>query len=124
MSSRPQFSPFYVILDGNMATSLTSKVTIIQKLSLISYSISWIGTSPVGTMSVEVSNDFQENSDGSIKNAGTWTALPLDVSAPVSGNADHGFIDIDLQAAYAMRLVYTRTSGTGLMRAVIASKVS
>lgn len=107
-----------------MSSSITSKVTIVQKLSLISYSVSWVGSTPVGTMSVEVSNDYVENADGSVKTAGTWNALPLDASTAVSGNTDNGFIDIDLQAGYAMRLKYTRTSGTGTMQAVISSKVS
>lgn len=124
MSSRPQFSPFYVIKDGDMSGSLTSKITVVQKLSLISYAVSWIGTSPVGVMSVEVSNDYSENADGTVKNAGTWTPLPLSSSPAVSGNVDNGMIDIDLQGSYAMRLLYTRTSGTGLMQAVISAKVA
>lgn len=124
MSSRPQFSPYTVILDGDMSGSLTSKITVIQKLSLISYGVSWSGSSPIGTIAVEVSNDYTQNEDGTVRNAGTWNALPLDGTVAVSGNLDNGFVDVDLNGAYAMRLQYIRTSGTGTMQAVISSKVS
>lgn len=124
MSSRPQLSPYPVIIDGDMSGNITSKVTIIDKLSLMSYSVSWVGTVPVGSMTVEVSNDYSQNVDGTVKNAGLWTALPLDATASVTGSPDNGFIDIDLQAGYAMRLRYVRTSGTGTMQAILASKVA
>ncbi len=124
MSSRPQFSPYSVITNGSMSASITSEVTVIQKLSLLSYAISWVGSTPIGTMSVEVSNDYSTNSDGTVRNAGTWNALPLSATASVSGNADNGFIDIELNGGYAMRLVYTRSSGTGTMQAVISAKVA
>lgn len=124
MSSRPQLSPYPVITNGDMSAGIVSKITIIDKLSLVSYGVSWVGTSPLGTMSVEVSNDYSQNSDGSVKNAGTWTTLPLDASTPVAANVDHGFIDITLQSGYAMRLRYNFTSGTGLLQATLASKVA
>lgn len=124
MSSRPQLSPYPVITNGDMSGNLVSKITIIDKLSLISYAISWSGAAPVGDISVEVSNDYSQNADGSVKNAGLWNTLPLSALTPVSGNVDNGFIDIELQGGYAMRLRYTRTSGTGTMQAVLSAKVA
>lgn len=124
MSSRPQFNPYPVIANGDMSTTLTSVVTIIQKLSEISYSYSWVGTAPVGNVTVQVSNDFSQNSDGTIRNAGTWNTLPLNASTAVSGNTGVGFIDITATGAYAIRTIYTPTSGTGTLNAIIAAKVS
>lgn len=124
MSSRPQAAPFSVITNGSMAASITSKPTIIQKLSMIGYDISWTGTTPVGVMSVQVSNTYAENVDGSVKTAGNWTTLTLSTTPTVSGNTGNGFIDVDATGAYAMRLVYTRTSGTGTMNATITAKVA
>lgn len=124
MSSRPQFSPFPVITNGDMSGNITSAITITQKLSMISYSVSWVGTAPVGAMTVEVSNDYSVNADGSVKNPGTWNALPLSAVCTVTGNVDNGFIDIDATAGFALRLVYTRTSGTGSMQATVAAKVA
>lgn len=124
MSSRPQAGPFPVITNGSLAGSLTSIPTIIQKLSLISYDISWTGTSPVGVMSVQVSNTYAENADGTVKNAGNWTTLTLSTTPTVSGNTGNGGIDVDVTGFYAIRLVYTRTSGTGTMNAVVCGKVT
>lgn len=125
MSSRPQFDPMPVITNGNMASStITSAVTIIKKLSMISYDVSWAGTAPVGALSVQVSNTYTQNADGSVRNAGNWTTLTLSAPATVSGTPGNGMIDVDATGAYAMRLVYTRTSGTGLLQATVNAKVA
>ncbi len=131
MSSRPIFKPASVITNGNMASaSLTSAITILTNLSMISYGLSWSGTAPVGTAEVQVSNDYSQNGDGSTKNAGTWTTLTLSVAGSpsttvaITGNTGTAFIDIDQIAAYAIRLVFTKTSGTGTLQAVVNGKVA
>lgn len=129
MSTRPQ-AHLPVIVNGDMTLTLLSQITITQKLSMMSYAVSWAGVSPVGTISVQVSNDYSENVDGTVKNVGTWNILPLTVggiqvsSVPVTGNTGNGFIDIDQIGGYAIQLVYTPTSGTGTLQAVYNAKVS
>ncbi len=124
MASRPIFTPHSVITNGNMAGNIISEVTIIQNLSMISYDISWTGTAPVGSMSVQVSNTYSQNADGTVRNPGNWTTLTLSEPTPVSGATGNGFIDVDEIASYAIRLVYTRVSGTGTMNATINGKVA
>ncbi len=125
MASRPIFTPHSVITNGDMSTSLTSDVTIIQNLSMISYSCAWsAGSTPVGAITVQVSNDYSQNADGSVRNAGTWNTVTLSTATNVSGNTGNGFIDIDAIAAFAIRLVYTRTSGSGTLNVIINGKVS
>jgi hypothetical protein len=124
MSSRPQFNPYPVITNGDMTTNLTSKVTVVQKLSLVSYSCSWVGISPVGTVEVQVSNDYSQHEDGTVKNPGTWNTLPLSAPTGVSGNTGNGFIDLDANAGYAMRLIYLAGSGTGLLNVIVTAKVA
>lgn len=124
MSSRNNYPPYPVINKGDMSADIVSAVTIIQPMSLASYSYSWTGASPVGVITVQVSNDFSQNLDGSVKNAGTWNTLPLSSSTNITGNSDVGFIDIDAQGGHALRTVYTRTSGTGTLTATVSSKVS
>jgi hypothetical protein len=129
MSSRPQ-ALYPVIVNGNMTTTITSQVSIIQKLSMMSYALSWVGTTPVGSASVQVSNDYSQNEDGTVKNPGTWNTVPVSLSGssvtliPISGSTGNGFIDIDEMGAYAMRLVYTPTSGTGTLQATYNAKVA
>lgn len=124
MASRPILSPQQVIINGDMSANIISAVTVIQNVYSLSYDISWTGTAPVGTMSVQVSNTYSQNQDGSVRNPGNWTTLVLTSPTPVSGSPGNGFIDIDELGAYAVRLVYNRTSGTGTMQATIAGKVS
>jgi hypothetical protein len=113
-----------------MAGNLTSPATIVQKISMLSYTVSWAGTSPVGTLAVQISNDFSLNPNGTVNNMGTWTVLPLNLAGttvntiPVTGNTGTGAIDIDQLGFFAVQLVYTATSGTGVLNAVFNGKVS
>lgn len=124
MASRPIAAPYSVITNGSMAGNLTSLVSIIQNLSLMSYSVTWSGATPIGAVTVQVSNDYTQNGDGTVANAGTWNTLPLSATGTVSGNTGTGFIDITENAGYALRLVYTAASGTGVLNAIFTSKVA
>lgn len=131
MSSRPNIKQYPVIEDGDMsATSITSDPTNLQLLTVGAYTYSWSGTSPVGTISVEVSNDYKPGvMDINPVNAGTWTPIYFTLngstavnSAPVSGNTGTGVIEFSTGACF-IRTVYTKTSGVGTLQAVINCKV-
>lgn len=131
MSSRPLIRPFPVIANGDMSqASLTSTVTIIDNISMLSYTLSWSGSSPVGTVSVQGSNDYTQNAAGGTGNAGTWTTLILNnggspsPTIPITGNTGTAAIDITATAFYALRLVYTKASGTGNLQVMAAAKVA
>lgn len=95
---------------------------------MIGYSYSWSGA-PVGTITVEISNDYTKDAEGNVSNPGTWTQIYFNLngmtanSAPVAGSPGTGFIDIDAMSAYAIRTVYHRTSGTGVLQAIVNLKV-
>ena len=124
MSSRPLIKPFQVITNASMAGNITSIVTIVDNMSMISYDISWTGSSPMGAITVEVSDTYSQNAAGGVKNAGTWTELPLSAAGTVSGNTGTGFISLSQIPAYAVRIVYTRSSGTGTLNAFVNAKVA
>ncbi len=131
MSTRPVLRPHAVITAGNMASAtVTSEVTIFQSLTNISYEVSWTGSTPVGTIALQVSNTYTVDTSGDTLNSGTWTTVPMDVngayatSAAISGNTGNGFIDVTLQAGYAARLLYTKGSGTGSLSATVCGKVA
>lgn len=124
MSSRPVIKYYPVVTDGDMSADITSAVTIIDQISMVSYDISWVGTSPAGNITVEVSNTYRLNADGTVKSQGNWTALTLSAATAVSGNTGNGFIDVTKIAAYAIRLKYTRASGTGVLNVTVAAKVA
>jgi hypothetical protein len=95
---------------------------------MVNYQVTWTGTSPVGTLAVEASNDCVVDSQGGVS-GGTWNPVPLDLagvsvtSIPISGNSGKGMIDLDGIGAYAVRLVYDATSGTGTLNATVVGKV-
>jgi hypothetical protein len=113
-----------------MAANITSSVTVLQSITGVSYALSWAGTSPVGTVSVQVSNDYSLEPTGAVNNSGTWTTVELNVAGvpsttiAITGNTGTVFIDIERIMAYAIRLIYTAGSGTGTLQAVINGKVS
>lgn len=138
MSSRPQQKPHPVIgisdsvnsgVSGSMGASITGKATIITNQTLVGYSFVWSGGgAPVGVITVEVSNDYSIDADGSVRNAGTWHPL-LDsagdpIEAAVSGNTGDGYFTVTGHPAYAIRPKYTRTSGSGTMVCVVTTKVA
>lgn len=130
MSTRFNFKPYVVIDAEAMSGSLTSTPTILDSCSRFSYSIIWSGGStPVGTVSIQGSNDYALNPDGTVKNAGTWTTMTFSLagapvaSAPISGNSGSGIIDVWETSVYAVRLIYTRASGNGTMTAIIKAGV-
>lgn len=130
MSNRPWLAPVSVITSGNMAANITSSPTILKQLYSPSYQVTWSGSTPVGTVSVQMSNDYSLYPDGTVKNSGTWTTIYINVAgspsltAAVTGNTGSGFIDLTATSAYAVRLIYTATSGTGTLQALMHAKVS
>ena len=113
-----------------MAGNLVSAATVIQKLSMVGYSLTWSGVTPVGTVSVQCSNDYSLFPNGKINNPGSWSTLTVLYGGaqvtvvPVTGNTCNGFIDIDSLSAYAVRLIYTAGSGTGTLQVIVNGKVS
>jgi hypothetical protein len=93
---------------------------------MVSYDIAWsAGSTPIGTITVQVSNSYEQNADGSVRTAGNWTTLTLTGGNPaVSGTSGNGFIDLGMVSAYAIRLVYTRSSGSGTLTVIVNAKVS
>jgi hypothetical protein len=129
MSSRPLLAPNSVLPLVNAVSTganITSPVTIIQMLPGISYDIAWTGTTN-GTIDVQVSNTYRQNADGTVAVAGNWTTLPHASFAGTyptpAGSPGSGFLDVVGTEAYAVRLVFTRASGSGTMTIVPCGKV-
>lgn len=123
MSSRPFLKPFSVVANGDMSqASVTSAPTIINYVSGVSYDITWTGT-PTGSFSVQVSNTYSENPDGSVRNAGNWANVIISPAVNAAGSDDNAIINLAGLETYAVRLVYTRSSGSGTLNAVICGKV-
>lgn len=109
-----------------MASNINGPVTIIQRLPGISYDIQWTGT-PTGTFTVQVSNSYFTDPDGNVLGTPNWTNLPTAFFTGIypvpSGSPSAGFLDVVGTEAYAVRLIYNRTGGTGNLTVYAAAKV-
>lgn len=130
LSTRSRIAPV-TLPTINMASSANSTPTLLQSNTAFSYQISWTGTTPVGTLALQVSDDYTLGPNNNVINAGTWTTAPMDVngayatSISISGNTGNGVIDcIGPTGVNAVRLAYTAGSGTGTLTAVFTAKVA
>lgn len=130
MANRPVLPPHSVITNGDMSGNLTSLVSLIPTLSLVAYTFKWTGTSPVGTIKIQGSDDYSLDATGAVNNSGTWTDLYLTyngavaASVALTGNTGNGLVDLGPTGIYALRAVYTRTSGIGTLNCLISAKVT
>lgn len=121
----PQGSPAN---GSSMAGNIISAPEILYLMSKCSFSFNWTGTSPVGTISIQGSNDFSLNNALNPYNSGTWNTLTLNyggsavTTIPISGNSGNGIVDVTAIGIYAVRLVYTAGSGSGTLTSYFCSK--
>lgn len=110
---------FQSIVSGDMSGNLTSSFSDIRFMDNLGLQIKWTSANAVGVLTVECSNSYQPD-----KNiAGTWVALTFSpaLSQPASNNGDFLVNLNQLPYAY-MRVVYTRTSGTGTLNVWVQGK--
>lgn len=93
----------------SMGASITTEASNILHTDRVGYQIAWTGT-PTGAFTVEISND-----------GSTWVELTLSTAIAAAGSADEAFIDAETAAKF-IRLVYTRSSGTGTLNVHITAK--
>lgn len=114
--------PFQTITNGDMsAASITSLVSEIQYLDDIAIQMNWSG-SPVGTFAIQGSLDYAQDYAGNVTNAGNWIALTLNPIPAATGSSGNWLVNLDGLSFPAIRLVYTKTSGTGTLNAFISGK--
>lgn len=116
-----RFDQVVIVESGDMSGSVTSIGIDLQQL--LSYSIQAVFTdAPVGTFKLQWSNDEVQVSSGSnpAANVVNWTDY-TGTSQAVSAAGNYGWI-----GAWAgfrwIRLVYTRSSGSGTLNAVFCGK--
>lgn len=132
MSFRPQIRPQLVLTNNNMSATVRTAPAIVEKLSLISFQFVWsAGSTPVGTAGIEVSNDYSLTPQGAVSNAGTWSTFWFQKSdgtyvttSAISGTSGSVPINLFDFAFYAVRGVYTFTSGSGTLNVTLCAKVA
>lgn len=104
----PPWPIFNAVSMGASATSEPTDVTYLDNMMLV---LDWTG-SPTGIFAVEVCQT----------KLGIYKPLPLSASIVAAGVADDAQILINQLEAPWMRVVYTRTSGTGTLNGTLSGK--
>ncbi len=123
MSGRKNtLTPYQIFNAVTMGASATSPVIVIAYMDNIGIQLQWTGT-PVGTFSFEVSLDYAASQPGgAVSNSGTWIPLNVSPAITAAGVDDQAYVDINQSGATAIRIKYTRTSGTGSLTGYVAAK--
>lgn len=125
MSRKSNLKKFQSITSGNMAlTSITSAITNVEFLDNIGVQLQWSG-SPVGNFEIQVSLNYDQDINGNVINAGTWVPLTFPTynnDIPTSAGSPL-YIDLNQLSAPWVRVVYTKTSGTGTLNTYICGKM-
>jgi len=124
MSAKTFIKPFKVLSAGDMSqATLTSAVTATQLVDNIGYQINFTGA-PVGIFAVQISQDYEPGRSPNSEpvNAGNWISVPLSPAITAAGSPDSAYIDLNQMSAPYVRIVYTRTSGTGVLNIYVTAK--
>jgi hypothetical protein len=108
-----------IITAGDCAeATVTSSIVNIEFLDNISIQCNLTG-SPVGTLAVQASADHEEDANGNVSAAGNFvTTYTAAISA--SGNI---LFDLNQISSPFIKVLYTKTSGTGAINAFVAGKM-
>lgn len=113
--------PVQAVKDEVMSSNITSAVVEIELQDNIGIQMEWTGTA-AGTFDVQISANYREDINGNVQNPGTWTSLTLSPTIAAVGSPDTAYIDLNQLSAPYIRVVYTRSSGTGVLNVNIVGK--
>lgn len=113
---------FQTITNGDMSGNLTSAVSGIQYSDNISIAFVFTGT-PTGTFGAQVSNDYNQDSQGNVTSVGNWINLPITPTLSASGSAGVAGADLNQLGWPWIRFIYTASSGSGTLNAFVAGKM-
>lgn len=98
----------------DLSASFTTPATSVINLDKASIHIDWSGSSPEGVLTVEARNGESDD----------WYTLEFGAAIDITGNTGNHQLVFNELPFTDIRLVYTRTSGTGSATANLTAKVS
>lgn len=114
--------PVLILNSVSMGANITSGAVEVKNQDNIGVQLHWTTSDGVGTFSVQISSDHFEDTEGNIVVAGNWVTLPLSPAITAASANDDAYIDLNQMSAMYMRVIYTRTSGTGTVSAIVVAK--
>ena len=127
MSARKNILPTYtdpLVTSQSMAASFNGTPININFMDNIGYQLAWTGANPTGTITFQVSIDYNSN----FPTQATWTTVQLtpgnNLSISPGGAASNAYVDLNQLSAPWIRVVYTTAGGSvGNLTAKIAAKM-
>jgi hypothetical protein len=113
---------FQSLSSVSMTSNITSSATNIAYLDNIGVQFNFTGA-PVGTFKIEVSTDYNEDTQKNIINPGSWTPLTLSPAPTAAASASTIYIDMNQLSAPWIRSGYTASSGSGVLSAFVTGKM-
>jgi hypothetical protein len=113
--------PVQILTAQSMGATFTSPITEIKLQDNVGIQLNWTGA-PVGTFDVQVSMDHKQDANGNVTVVGNWISLALSPAIIAAAVPDTAYIDLNQLSAPYIRVVYTRTSGTGVLNMFITAK--
>ncbi len=110
---------YRLVTDGDMSGSITSRAQQLTEMAMACIQAVFTGT-PNGTFKLQVSTTHKEDNQGNILTAGTWTDYTGSSQAIVAAG-DFAW-NLSTTPYPYVRLVYTRSSGTGTLNVTINGK--
>lgn len=112
---------YQIVSAGDMSqSSITSSVTNIQFLDNIGIQVDITTGTPTGSLAVQVSADYYQSPEGAVLNSGHWVTVTSQAIA--AGAPADTYFDLGELSAPFIRLLYTKTGGTGSLDAFIVGK--
>jgi hypothetical protein len=124
MAGRKNVLPTYqTITAGDMSqATITSKITDITFLDNMALQMDWTGT-PVGTFTIYGSLNYAQDLFGNVTNPGNWVPITFSTAPVATGSAGDILINLNQLSFPYLKVIYTKTSGTGVLNAYISGKM-
>jgi hypothetical protein len=118
-STKKLITPFRLMENASTSATITgSQVTCAHQDSAVVF-VEWSGTSHVGVLGFEF---LETDADRNSTKAPVWKAVDFGQTIAISGNSGSHQIVFTTLPFFALRPVYTRTSGTGTITVTFAAK--
>lgn len=113
--------PKQIFTNASMGADATSLVVPVAYQDNIGFQLDWTGA-PVGDFEFQISIDHLQDAQGVVTHEGNWITVPVTPTITAAGVADQAFVDLNQMSATYVRVVYSRTSGTGTLNGFAVAK--
>lgn len=123
MSAKTFRQSFKIVSAGDQSqATVTSSIQNIQTLDNVGIQVNILTGTASGTFDVQVSADHVEI-NSQVVTAGTWVSIGSSYTATItSGSPANVYFDLNQLSSQYVRLLWTKTSGTGTFDAFLVGK--